>query len=70
MSLALREPIVLATHKCFHLYGFRRTSVDEIASRIGISKKTIYKYFSSKDELIRAVIEQVMEGILIEEGGA
>jgi len=33
---------------------------------MGISKKTIYKYFPSKDDLIKAVIEQVMEPFILE----
>jgi AcrR family transcriptional regulator len=66
MPLELKEPIVTEALKCFHLYGFRRTSVDEIATNMGISKKTIYKHFSSKDELIHTVITQVMEPFLIE----
>ena len=66
MNLGLSEHIVMEAHKCFHLYGFRKTSVDEIASGMGISKKTIYKYFSSKDDLIRSVIELVMEPLIVE----
>ena len=66
MSTGLKEPIVAEAHKCFHLYGFRKTSVDQIASCMGISKKSIYKYFASKDELIKAVIEQVMEPFVLE----
>lgn len=37
-------------------YGFRNFTLDEVASNIHISKKTIYKIFQTKEELIRAVI--------------
>lgn len=37
--------------------GFNKTSMDEIASYLHISKKTIYKYFPSKDFLIEALID-------------
>ncbi|MGD8782431.1 MAG: TetR/AcrR family transcriptional regulator [Ignavibacteria bacterium] len=39
--------------------GFYKTTMDEIASELKISKKTIYKYFSSKDKLIDEVIHTV-----------
>jgi AcrR family transcriptional regulator len=31
--------------------GYSRSSLDDIATNLGISKKTIYKYFSSKEEI-------------------
>ena len=37
--------------------GFKSVTMDDIASEIGISKKTIYKYFSNKDILIENTIE-------------
>lgn len=37
-------------------YGYRNFSMDEIANELHISKKTIYKIFSTKEELIRAAI--------------
>ena len=40
-------------------YGFHKTTMDEIAKELRISKKTIYKHFSTKDELIRAVFVRI-----------
>lgn len=34
-------------------YGLKKFTVNEIASKLKISKKTIYKYFKSKDEIIQ-----------------
>ena len=42
-------------------YGIRSVSMDDIATALGMSKKTIYQYFSDKDELIRAVVEDVIQ---------
>jgi len=42
----------------FISYGFRNFSLDELASRFQISKKTIYKRFDTKEEIIRTVITQ------------
>ncbi|MGE5812085.1 MAG: TetR/AcrR family transcriptional regulator [Ignavibacteria bacterium] len=36
--------------------GFYKTTMDDLAAQLRMSKKTIYKYFSSKDELVKEVI--------------
>ena len=40
-------------------YGIRSISMDDIASKLGMSKKTIYFYYKDKDELVEAVIESL-----------
>ena len=47
----------------FHQFGFYKVTIDEIVSKIGISKKTFYKHFTSKDVLILALIDKNLEGI-------
>ena len=37
-------------------YGVRSVSMDEIAAHLGISKKTIYQYYSDKDALVEGVV--------------
>ena len=39
-------------------YGIRSITMDEIATWLGISKKTIYQFFTDKDDLVFAVVEQ------------
>lgn len=41
----------------FFREGFYKISMDELSSQLHISKKTIYKYFSSKDKLIESLID-------------
>lgn len=41
----------------FMRYGIRSISMDEISSQLGISKKTIYQFFTDKDALVDAVID-------------
>lgn len=41
--------------------GFYKTSMDVLASEMQISKKTIYKYFATKDHLVEAVVQDVMK---------
>lgn len=38
-------------------YGIRSITMDEIAGQLGISKKTIYQFFTDKDEMVAAVID-------------
>ena len=44
-------------HELFWQYGLRSVSMDDIATSLGISKKTIYLYYADKDELVDAVVE-------------
>ena len=43
-------------HELFWQYGLRSVSMDDIATSMGISKKTIYLYYADKDELVDAVV--------------
>ena len=43
----------------FMINGFHKTTMDEIAKELRISKKTIYKHFSTKTELVRAVFIRI-----------
>jgi AcrR family transcriptional regulator len=43
-------------HDLFWQYGLRSVSMDDIATSMGISKKTIYLYYADKDELVDAVV--------------
>jgi len=52
-----QERIVQKAHEMFMRYGVRSVSMDEIASQLGVSKKTIYQYFTDKDALVDAVID-------------
>jgi TetR/AcrR family transcriptional regulator, cholesterol catabolism regulator len=38
-------------------YGIRSITMDEIAAQLGISKKTIYQYFTDKDEMVEGVVD-------------
>ncbi len=46
--------ILLAARETFVSRGIRRTTVDDIAAAAGVSRITVYRYFPSRDELIRA----------------
>ena len=62
--MSLRNPVrqrilAFATEK-FLREGFTKVTIEEIASELAISKKTFYKFFSDKDDLL----DHVMEGVL------
>jgi AcrR family transcriptional regulator len=52
-----RERIVAAAARLFYDEGIRAASVDAIAEKAGVTKKTLYYHFRSKDELIAAYLE-------------
>jgi len=53
-----REEILQQAEICFGNMGINQTKLQDIASELKISKKTIYKYFSGKEELIKTVYAQ------------
>ena len=59
-----KEAILDASEYLFEKKGYEATSVDEIASKTGISKTTLYAYFDSKDLIWDALICRYMEKLL------
>jgi AcrR family transcriptional regulator len=51
-----RQRIVEAAYESFWRSGFTRTSIDGIAKRAALTKRTLYSYFRSKDDLLAAVL--------------
>jgi AcrR family transcriptional regulator len=50
------ESIVDAALEEFLVYGLRRTNVDAVAKRAGVSRATLYRRFKDKDALVQAVL--------------
>ena len=55
---AMQERILDTAGRLFYGQGIRAVGVDTIAAEIGISKRTLYNYFPSKDELIVAYLSR------------
>jgi AcrR family transcriptional regulator len=55
---SMKERILETADRLFYLQGIRANGVDTIAAEIGISKRTLYNHFPSKDALIRAYLER------------
>jgi AcrR family transcriptional regulator len=52
-----RERIIAAAARLFYNEGIRAASVDAVAAKAGVTKKTLYYHFRSKDELIAAYLQ-------------
>src|SRR3979490_3132646 len=52
----MKERILETADRLFYLQGIRAVGVDTIAAEIGISKRTLYNHFPSKDKLISAYL--------------
>lgn len=68
-SDAKRLDIVTRAFDRFYTGGFHATGIDALMADSGISKRTLYKYFTSKEDLIEAVLDhygQVVANALFE----
>lgn len=56
---ATREAILAAGLHCFGRDGFRRTALDRVAREAGISRAALYLHFANKEELFRALVDDL-----------
>lgn len=54
--MEVKDRILQKANDLFMRYGIRSITMDEIAAQLGISKKTIYQFFTDKDEIVEAVV--------------
>src|SRR3984957_15621426 len=64
--MEVKDRILMKAADLFSRYGIRTITMDEIASQLGISKKTIYQFFTDKDDMVSAVIEQEIQRNVME----
>lgn len=53
--MEVQDRIKQKADELFRRYGIRSVTMDEIATQLGISKKTIYQFYTDKDQLVDAV---------------
>src|SRR5664280_2463888 len=51
-----RKKIIISAGQIFSHYGFKKTTMDEIAKALKMGKSSIYYYFQSKEEIFEAVL--------------
>ncbi len=62
----VRDQIVTSATRFFSKFGFRKTTMDEIARHIHKAKGLLYYYFNSKEELFNAVLEKELDTVQTE----
>ena len=62
----VRERILEESEMLFFRYGVRRVTMDDVAKALGMSKKTLYQYYSDKDELVAEATRAHLERERIE----
>jgi AcrR family transcriptional regulator len=56
-TITSKERIIQAAQKEFMQFGYTKVTVDEVAKVAGVSKKTIYQYFNSKEDIFWEVMK-------------
>ena len=51
-----RKKIIVTSGRIFSRYGFKKTTMDEIAAELKMGKSSVYYYFKSKEEIFEAVV--------------
>ncbi|MCV6588206.1 MAG: TetR/AcrR family transcriptional regulator [Marinobacterium sp.] len=59
LTVRKKNAIVAAAVDEFLEKGFASASMDDLASRAGVSKRTVYNHFASKEQLFAAIVEQL-----------
>ncbi len=59
--MSIKERIQHKAEELFRQYGIKTVTMNEIAAQLGISKKTIYQYYSDKDALVKDIFETITD---------
>ncbi|MCG9788302.1 TetR/AcrR family transcriptional regulator [Vibrio mediterranei] len=54
-----REAIIEAAKHAFHEFGVQNTSMDKLAAMAGVSKRTVYNHFESKEVLVMSLLSDL-----------
>jgi AcrR family transcriptional regulator len=59
-----RERIVAAAERCIDRHGIRKTTMDDVASEVGLSRPSVYRYFADRDDLLIELITRHARALL------
>jgi AcrR family transcriptional regulator len=62
----MEQRITEKAQELFFRYGLKNVTMDDIATHLGMSKKTIYQYYTDKDALIDAVVQKEIDNDVTE----
>jgi AcrR family transcriptional regulator len=53
-----RDRLLAAAERCIERYGIRKTTMEDIALEVGMSRPGVYRYFADRDDLLVAIVAQ------------
>src|ERR1700756_3870492 len=59
-----RERILAAAERCIERHGIRKTTMDDVASEVGLSRPSVYRYFADRDDLLVELITRHSRALL------
>src|SRR6202007_1584547 len=59
-----RDRILSAAERCIDRHGIRKTTMDDIASEVGLSRPSVYRYFADRDDLLIELITRHARALL------
>jgi AcrR family transcriptional regulator len=59
-----RERILAAAERCLDRHGIRKTTMDDVASEVGLSRPSVYRYFADRDDLLIELITRHARALL------
>ena len=58
-EIELKDRILKRANELFNQFGYNKVTMKEIADDMGISKKTLYKFFEGKEQIVREIIDSI-----------
>ena len=62
-DISVRSRILAAAEQQFRTQGYSQTTMDDLAESLGMSKKTLYEHFRSKEQLAEAMLKEISDAI-------
>src|ERR1700722_20320539 len=59
-----RERILAAAERCIDRHGIRKTTMDDVACEVGLSRPSVYRYFADRDDLLIELITRHARAVL------
>jgi AcrR family transcriptional regulator len=59
-----RERILAAAERCIDRHGIRKTTMDDVACEVGMSRPSVYRYFADRDDLLIELITRHARALL------
>jgi AcrR family transcriptional regulator len=60
-----RERILAAAERCIDRHGIRKTTMDDVACEVGLSRPSVYRYFADRDDLLIELITRHSQALLV-----